>query len=143
MLKIDFHQNKANQHSWIKRTCYSLNLIFDLDFAGDYKKRKCVTELRISAHKLEIERGRHKGLKVEDRLCPTCGVLGDEYHYMMKCSAFEREKGDMLKEIGEIFPAFREEMSDSEKFLFIMSFEDFELFDLTSKYINTVFTSKM
>ena len=39
---------------------------------GDYNKRKIITKFRISAHDLEIERGRYKGLKAEERICRLC-----------------------------------------------------------------------
>ena len=48
-----------------------------LDFHTDFKKRRLITKIRISAHKLEIETGRyqgktHKRKKPEERLCKHC-----------------------------------------------------------------------
>jgi hypothetical protein len=36
------------------------------------EQRVLYTKFRISAHELEIEKGRHIGLKVEDRICQLC-----------------------------------------------------------------------
>ena len=50
--------------------------------------RKSLTALRISAHKLNIERGRYLNLKVEDRICNVCMVIGDEIHALCQCKKF-------------------------------------------------------
>jgi hypothetical protein len=36
------------------------------------EQRVLYAKFRISAHKLEIEKGRYIGLKVEDRICQLC-----------------------------------------------------------------------
>ena len=72
-------------------------------FKGDYKfepylkvknlhQRKNITRLRISSHRLEIERGRHTRPKVlaADRLCRHCNAsqVEDEVHLVMHCSKY-------------------------------------------------------
>ena len=48
--------------------------------------RIAITKMRISAHKFPIETGRYQRTPREDRVCPFgCNVVGDEYHYMLKC----------------------------------------------------------
>ena len=55
-------------------------------------QRKNITRLRISAHRLEIERGRHSGPKVlpADRLCRHCNAaqVEDEVHLVMQCPKY-------------------------------------------------------
>ena len=45
--------------------------------------------LRLSSHSFPIELGRWTRTKREDRLCSTCGVLGDEAHFIYYCSNVE------------------------------------------------------
>ena len=52
-------------------------------------KRKSLTRLRISAHTLEIERGRYKKLKREERLYKTCLKIEDEPHFLLDCNLFK------------------------------------------------------
>ena len=50
------------------------------------EQRVLYTKFRISAHKLEIEKGRYRyiGLKVEDRICQLCkNDITDEVHFLL------------------------------------------------------------
>ena len=53
-----------------------------LTFINDGKQRKSLTALRISAHKLKIERGRYSGQSEEERLCAECNVVEDEIKFL-------------------------------------------------------------
>ena len=50
-----------------------------------------MTKLRISAHRLEIERGRYNQTPVERRICPWCKlvlnneIIEDETHFLQHC----------------------------------------------------------
>ena len=50
------------------------------------------SRLRLSAHSLMIEKGRHftKKIPVENRLCKLCNFneIEDEFHFMIKCSYY-------------------------------------------------------
>jgi hypothetical protein len=50
--------------------------------------RQAMTKLRISAHDLEVERGRYAGLPRQQRLCRHCGVLEDELHFLDVCPIY-------------------------------------------------------
>ena len=62
-----------------------------LDYIAKYSDRVNMTRLRISAHRLEIERGRYNQTPVEQRLCPWCKlvlnseVTEDETHFLQHC----------------------------------------------------------
>ena len=54
------------------------------------KHRIALTKMRISAHKFPIETGRYLHIPRGDRECPLgCGEVGDEYHFMIKCSVYQ------------------------------------------------------
>ena len=52
--------------------------------------RSALTRLRISAHDLNIERGRYVGIDRRDRLCNCCNmsVIEDEYHFLLVCPLY-------------------------------------------------------
>ncbi len=54
--------------------------------------------MRLSNHHLMIERGRHIGLKLEQRICNkyTLNEIEDEKHAMMKCLAYKGERKKLL-----------------------------------------------
>ena len=51
--------------------------------------RKALCRLRISAHELQIERGRYANIAREDRKCRTCGVVEDELHFLNDCTRYD------------------------------------------------------
>ena len=53
--------------------------------------RIALSKLRMSNHKLSIERGRYRNVPRHQRLCDFCESerLGDEYHFLLECSKFQ------------------------------------------------------
>ena len=63
-----------------------------LDVVTVKSLRYALTRFRVSSHKLEIEAGRWTRPRVtplENRLCSSCHVLEDEYHFLVVCSKYE------------------------------------------------------
>ena len=60
----------------------------------NWKKRKIVCKFRLSNHILPIEKLRYSNIKRDERLCPICNIkeIGDEYHYLLKCTNNSIEK---------------------------------------------------
>ena len=60
-------------------------------YISEHSDRVNMTWLRISAHRLEIERGRYNQTPVEQRFCPWCKlvlnseVTEDETHFLQHC----------------------------------------------------------
>ena len=48
-------------------------------------------------HKLPIEVGRWNGIPSNERLCPNCRELGDEYHYILTCPIFTKYRRNYIK----------------------------------------------
>ena len=55
-----------------------------------FYQRKIVAKLRCSSHNLEIEKGRHKKVNSENRLCLMCSdkAIEDEAHFLSHCTAY-------------------------------------------------------
>ena len=73
--------------------------------------RKFYTEMRISAHNLEIEKGRYLKIPREDRLCKFCinlgtSVIGDELHFLLQCPLYEDERVKFLRIVSLECPHF-------------------------------------
>ena len=49
-----------------------------------------IIKFRLGSHSFPIETGRWNRTKREDRLCTTCGVLGDEFHVIHHCVEINR-----------------------------------------------------
>ena len=51
--------------------------------------RRALRRLQISAHDLQIARGRYANIAREDRKCRTCGVVKDELHFLNDCTRYD------------------------------------------------------
>ena len=56
-----------------------------------YEEKKAVAKCRISAHCFPIEFDRRRNVDRQNRLCKLCNMnlIGDEYHYIIKCNNSE------------------------------------------------------
>ena len=100
------------------------------------KHRQAMSKLRLSSHKLEIERGRYDGTASNERFCSYCqksghNIVEDEMHFLLHCPMFKelREKLLPLATLND------HSQSDSEKFVNIMTFDP----QVTAKYIHRAF----
>ena len=53
-----------------------------------------LSKFRCGNHKLPINTGRYTGVENINRICTLCNNndIGDEFHYLFKCSAFVTER---------------------------------------------------
>ena len=62
------------------------------------KQIKVLTAFRTRNHKFPIEVGRWKSIPISERSCHLCNAeLGDEFHYLFQCQAFENERKLCIK----------------------------------------------
>ena len=113
-----------------------------LDYNPDFRIRRNITKLRISAHKLEIEAGRYKmknkkKIPAQERVCHTCKVMEDEQHLILNCTEFDSLRKKMLDKLTEIFVNFNT-YTDEEKFIFIMKVTDYEMFSVLGDFLSQV-----
>ena len=101
-----------------------------LSLVKSRKERTALTKIRISAHRLPIERGRYakpKPIPREERWCTYCKksnnlVIGDEYHIFSTCPKFDKERKHLFDQVSVICPAFSD-LDDRQKIIFLMTAE--------------------
>ena len=56
----------------------------------NFQQRRLIAKLRCSDHALEIEKGRHRKILRQERLCKFCGngEIEDEEHFLIKCRVY-------------------------------------------------------
>ena len=80
-----------------------LNLNLDKHIVFNFSK------LRISNHRLEIERGRYKNLPADERFCKICNdniSVEDEFHFVMKCTAYSELRHRFFNAINSFIVDF-------------------------------------
>ena len=64
--------------------------------------------MRISAHKLEIEKGRHNKVERERRVCKLCSLeLEDELHFLISCQKLNHRRNIFDEFIINIIPEWK------------------------------------
>ena len=102
----------------------------------NHKYRVAVAQLRTSSHTLAIELGRYARPKVQicDRTCNVCGILEDEAHFLIRCSLYKREREVLFSNVLKIHPGFSD-MSDENKFVFLLENTDQQVLTWVGKFI--------
>ena len=62
-------------------------------------KRRNLTKLRISSHRLGIEIGRYQHISKADRLCNTCDDIDDELHFLDTCSKYNSVRNEFINDM--------------------------------------------
>ena len=103
-LTDNFIQNwNARINESTRASCYK-NISFSfktyLDTVTVKKFRIALSRLRTSSHRLEVEAGRwarQVRKPLNERLCTFCGVLEDEFHFILECPAYMEERSRFIK----------------------------------------------
>ena len=73
------------------------------------------------------EQGRHQNIPLEIRLCPICKLeIENEYHFVIECNKLTSSRSKLYSKVTEIVPNFLV-MSDSDKFKYILSSNDYDI----------------
>ena len=104
-----------------------MKLIFFLYLDVDRSAVSCFVKIRISNSILNIEKGRHLKIPVEQRICPLCKQeIEDEYHFIMKCQKLDELRNTFFDEIISVVSPFSA-MNNTEQFNFILSSQDLDI----------------
>ena len=117
-MKSEAGMDKLRTYKLIKNT---FEIEQYLEILPDRKQRKSLAAFRISAHKLQIERGRYIGIKLEDRLCTSCNNVEDEIHLLCDCFKYQLFRTNMYRNIGN---SLGEGVPSRERFINIMTSTD-------------------
>lgn len=107
--KID-NPHEGNKLRTYRKFKYEFKLEPYLLLFTDRQTRIQLTKLRISAHNLQIEIGRHhkpNKLPLNERLCKHehCdGKIEDEYHFIMECKNYDSARKTLLEKLYNTYP---------------------------------------
>ena len=69
--------------------------------------RVILTKFRLSDHELNIEKGRHKDIKRQERFCPCCSLkkqIENETHFLLECPYYNNLRQEfMVNVVGNNF----------------------------------------
>lgn len=141
-------------HAWEKRVLTSKKLRTFITFKSHFRlepylkhiknrsKRAQVCRLRVSAHNLEIETGRHKNIDASLRFCKFCpNSIEDEKHFLISCKRYTTYRDEFFSDISKKVPNFIM-LSDDEKLIWIFVMEDHNLITKMATYIQHCFEAR-
>ena len=66
--------------------------------------RRVLMKLRGGTEELQVEMGRWRGLRREDRKCVECGSreVEDVKHFLMRCEAWDRERKELMDKMKSL-----------------------------------------
>ena len=152
----NINHNKLRTYSNLKN---SFNLEPYLNLVRNRSQRMHLTRLRISAHNLNIERGRYKGLTVPQRVCKYCPTprsycaqtttansvssaresnIDDEFHFLNKCRTFLTSRNCLFKKFTALEPTF-ETLTENQKFQRLLNPKTAPETKLINKFIKIMF----
>lgn len=97
---ISINEGKLRTYKQFKSTFELENYIL----FSKLEERKYFSRIRISAHRLQVEIGRHKRPKVplEDRTCCICNhnSIEDEKHFIVKCPSYHHLRSALISDLS-------------------------------------------
>ena len=94
--------------------------------------RKAMARLRLSSHKLMIERGRWKKIVHTEITCLHCPVLEDEYHVVIVCPKYTAIRKQYIK------PYYTEKLC-MFKFIQLLKTHNTKEIQLLASFIKIIF----
>ena len=105
--------------------------------------RKSLARFRVSSNYLEIERGRYRNIKSDNRICKHCQMFEkvDEFHFLIACPKYSAECEVLCTYFAKYCLNF-DILSDQNKFLWLMTTEDICIIKKLAFYIHFCFEIK-
>ena len=133
-----FNDSRQQGYGNKLRTYRKFKLIFTqetyLNIIPSFETRKEMCRLRISNHKLQIEKGRHNNIALENRLCTNCHVIEDEEHFLTVCSKFKEDRNMLYDIVKKSCPNFTA-LPNENKLIYLLSCENEEIIKEVGNFI--------
>ena len=99
------------------------------------KHKICISRFRLSNHTLMIEKGRHTNIDRNNRVCYFCeNEIEDEVHFLIRCPLYTKER-NFITGICESTCLNFQDLSDEQKFIFVMTNEGNDIIRIVAKFI--------
>ena len=102
-------------------------------------------KLRVSAHNLHIEKGRHQAQykPVNQRTCIQCnnGDVESEVHLMLYCSHYRDERETMFDNLRNIYPCI-DTLPEVNKYNMLMSVQEYDTCNIILDYVTRCFVKR-
>ena len=114
-----------------------------LSLISNNKYRNAMSRFRASSHTLEIERGRYTTpiTPINERVCPKCNVVENEYHFLLNCQLYSEERRALYDKITKILPEFPN-LLEPNRLVFLLCNEHDTILSWVGKFIYESFNKR-
>ena len=105
-------------HIYFSKTILYLDL--------DNFNRNILIRFRISAHNLEIEKGRHQNIPLNEQICKLCKLeieIDEELHFLLQCPILNSFRTEAMQQISDICQKIAS-LDNKSKFIWLLSNEN-------------------
>ena len=103
--------------------------------------RNAVKKIRVSSQSLAIERGRHLGTAIQERLCNVCNVIEDGEHFLFECCINEELRFIFNSRVSQLYPQYQY-LNNDQKLVFLFEIENEQLITWFGKFVYNSFCLK-
>ena len=102
-----------------------------------------MSKFRASSHTLEIERGRYTTpiTPINERLCHKCNVVETEYHFLLNCELYNKERRALYDRITDVLPEFPN-LPEPNRLVFLLCNEHTQILSWVGKFIYESFNKR-
>ena len=100
--------------------------------------RSTLAKLRLSSHKLEVERGRHFGVEHNNRICKQCNSnnVENEIHFLWVCECYKHERESLYNKLLMLHNYnYKLIYDDSLRSKLLMNSKSYKVLKCLSKFI--------
>ena len=111
-----------------------------VDCIKNKPERSILAKLRLSAHNLYIEKGRHLKIPKDERYCNICnsGKVEDENHFLWQCQKYDSERKYFTEKMSMHVKKLHI-FDDMSKSVFLLNSDSCNILKQVSKYISSLF----
>ena len=111
-----------------------------VDCIKNKPERSILAKLRLSAHNLYIEKGRHLKIPKDERYCNICnsGKVEDENHFLWQCQKYDSERKIFTEKMSMHVKRLHI-FDDMSKSVFLLNSDSCNILKQVSKYISSLF----
>ena len=108
----------SSKLSFYRNFCLNNKRAHYVDKLESLHDRSFLAKIRLSAHNLEIEKGRYIETNKNDRLCKICqnSDIENEKHFILHCPKYEAQRKIFLTKLST-FPNFKQTIHNNDNLL--------------------------
>ena len=129
--------SQSNKLNFFQSLNFMNKRSYYVDIVHKRSERSILSKIRLSAHSLNIEKGRHLSTPESERTCKICntGDVEDELHFLSICTKYSPERSQYKKKVSD-YLNFDINLLNDNFLINCLNSNSYTILKLTCNYIN-------